>query len=115
MLCNAKDFLTNVQMSHKIFVYGTLKHGEPNYYVLQTGGQGLNDFGDQKSEFQAAKFVTSAETVIKYPLVIASKFNIPFLLDRPGIGNLIKGEVYEVNDLLLKILDDFEGHPGKIV
>ena len=33
-------------------------------------------------------------------------------MDRPGIGNLIKGEVYEVNDLLLKILDDFEGHPG---
>ena len=111
---SASENRKNKTMSHKIFVYGTLKHGEPNYYVLQTGGQGLNDFGDQKSEFQAAKFVTSAETVIKYPLVIASKFNIPFLLDRPGIGNLIKGEVYEVNDLLLKILDDFEGHPGKI-
>ena len=73
-------------MSHKIFVYGTLKHGEPNYYVLQTGGQGLNDFGDQKSEFQAAKFVTSAETVIKYPLVIASKVTIIYFFDGSSLS-----------------------------
>ena len=32
-------------MSHKVFVYGTLKQGEPNYDVLETGrGQGLSDF-----------------------------------------------------------------------
>ena len=59
----------------------------------------------------APKFITSAQTVIKYPLVIASKYNIPFLLDHPGFGHLIQGEVYEVDDLLLQILDDFEGHP----
>ena len=59
----------------------------------------------------APKFITSAQTVIKYPLVIASKYNIPFLLDHPGFGHPIQGEVYEVDDLLLQILDDFEGHP----
>ena len=59
----------------------------------------------------APKFITAAQTVIKYPLVIASKYNIPFLLDHPGFGHLIQGEVYEVDDLLLQILDDFEGHP----
>ena len=55
-----------------------------------------------------------AETTIAYPLVIASKHNIPFLLDKPGTGKVISGEVYCVNDVMLKILDDFEGHSNEV-
>ena len=45
-------------------------------------------------------------------MVIASKHNIPYLLDKPEVGQIILGEVYSVNDVLFKILDDFEGHPN---
>ena len=34
------------------------------------------------------------------------------MLDKPSIGQIISGEVYFVNKILLKILDDFEGHPN---
>ena len=41
-----------------VYLYniGTLKQGEPNFYVLQTGGQGLSDFNaQQRKSFQTAK------------------------------------------------------------
>ena len=81
--------------SHFVFVYGTLKKNEPNHYVMTS----------------TPGFISNGETLTKYPLVIASKFNIPYLLDKAGTGHVIKGEVYEVNDDMLKVLDDFEGHP----
>ena len=72
---------------HKVFVYGTLKQDEPNHYMLQNGGPDLEDFKSSKNQtFQPAKFICKAETLQKYPLVIASKFNIPYLLDKPGHG-----------------------------
>ena len=95
---------------YKVFVYGTLKSNQPNNYVLQNGGAYLEN-SPQKKEFKPAKLISKAETIQKYPLVIASKYNIPYLLDKPGVGYQIKGEVYEIDDLLLAILDDFEGHP----
>ena len=55
-----------------------------------------------------------AETTIAYPLVIASKHNIPFLLDKAGTGQVISGEVYNVNEVMLKILDDFEGQLNEV-
>lgn len=64
------------------------------------------------SGFQPAKFIGSGNTVEKYPLVIASRWNIPYLLDKKGTGNIIQGEIYQVNQTLLAILDDFEGHPN---
>ena len=96
----------------KVFVYGTLKQNQPNHYMLENGGPDLADFQSTTEEFQPAKFIGQAHTKEKYPLVIASKFNIPYLLDQPGTGHQIHGEIYLVNDLLLKILDDFEGHPN---
>ncbi len=89
-----------------VFVYGTLKNNEPNHYVLHKG-QGEFNIED----FQPAKFVSEGQTVQKYPLVIASKYNIPYLLDRAGTGHQIQGEIYQVNQALLDILGDFEGHP----
>ena len=88
-----------VRMS-RVFVYGTLKKGQPNYFRMFTGTNG-------KAEFLASAFTTE-----KYPLVIASKYNIPFLLNLPGRGHRIHGEIYKVDDKMLKFLDDFEGVPA---
>jgi gamma-glutamylaminecyclotransferase len=60
-----------------VFVYGTLKRGEPNYHVMSEGQEGAS-----------AQLVGPASTIERYPLVIASRYNIPFLLDRAGIGHV---------------------------
>ncbi|XP_019957634.2 gamma-glutamylaminecyclotransferase B [Paralichthys olivaceus] len=83
----------------RIFVYGTLKKGQPNYYRMFDGANGK------------AQFLASALTAERYPLVIASKHNIPFLLNIPGQGRRVHGEIYEVDDEMLRFLDDFEGVP----
>lgn len=84
-----------LHMTH-IFVYGTLKKGQPNHYRMF-------DVTNGKAEFLA-----SACTTQKYPLVIASKHNIPFLLNIPGQGHRVQGEIYKVDDQMLTFLDAFE-------
>lgn len=61
----------------RVFTYGTLKRGEPNHKLLQ-------------SSVGIGKFIGVGKTVRQFPLVIASKYNIPFLLDDPGKGNVSK-------------------------
>ncbi|PIO52849.1 hypothetical protein TELCIR_25838, partial [Teladorsagia circumcincta] len=57
----------------RVFVYGTLKRGEPNADVLtNTDGQ--------------YRFVGEGRTKTPYPLIVASKYNIPFVLNEPGKG-----------------------------
>ncbi|XP_045074095.1 gamma-glutamylaminecyclotransferase-like [Coregonus clupeaformis] len=92
-------YLPPVQMT-SIFVYGTLKKGQPNYFRM------LPDQGNGKAEFCG-----HARTVDGYPLVIAGKYNIPALLNRPGEGHRVHGEVYRVDDTMLSFLDTFEGCP----
>lgn len=63
------------QGSHLVFVYGTLKRGEPNHHVLtETEGQ--------------QKIFGKGCTQHKYPLVIGSQYNIPYLLDNLNIGHV---------------------------
>ncbi|KAL7866023.1 hypothetical protein SRHO_G00112700 [Serrasalmus rhombeus] len=90
--------LPTVQMTH-IFVYGTLKKGQPNYYKMLDVTNGK------------AEFLCHARTVEKYPLVIAGEYNIPFLLNVPGKGQRVQGEIYSVDDQMLKFLDWFESCP----
>ncbi|RWS24084.1 gamma-glutamylaminecyclotransferase-like isoform X1, partial [Leptotrombidium deliense] len=82
-----------------VFVYGTLKRNQPNYNYLVDTNTG------------ESKFVCEAKTIDKWPLVIASKFNIPYLLYAKGVGNRICGEIYSVNESKMAFLDDFEGYP----
>ncbi|KAI1305940.1 Gamma-glutamylaminecyclotransferase C [Halotydeus destructor] len=84
---------------HRIFVYGTLKTGQPNFHHMTdvTNGQ--------------AKLVCQAVTSETWPLVIGSKRNIPFLLNEPGLGKRIIGEVYDVDSDKLAFLDEFEAYP----
>lgn len=86
--------------SAPIFVYGTLKRGLPNHYLFTN--QGSNSYA----------FVGNAVTTDKWPLVIGTPYNIPFLLDCCGIGNRVTGELYRVNGTVLNFLDELEGHPG---
>jgi len=59
-----------------VFVYGTLKQNQPNNYHLNGTKNGC------------AVFRSIAATVNKYPLVISTRFNIPFLLQIEGTGNV---------------------------
>lgn len=56
---------------HLVFVYGTLKREEPNH----------SWFSKNKGYY---KFLYEAKTKDKFPLIIRTKYNIPFLLDSPG-------------------------------
>ena len=80
---------------HSIFVYGTLKQGFPNHHHLKD-----------------ANFLGTGQLADKYPLVIASHFNIPYLLFAADRGHNIRGEVFGVTDSQLECLDELEGYPG---
>lgn len=81
---------------HRLFVYGTLKSGQPNHNILRDPTNGL------------AKYWCKATTTTKMPLVIGTRYNIPFLLNRPGVGSYVTGEIYEVDDQMMDILDNLE-------
>lgn len=84
----------------KVFVYGTLKKGQPNYFRMMDHANGQ------------AEFVAHARTVDRYPLVIATEYNIPFLLNVPGTGQRVTGEIYSVDQQMLEFLDWFEECPS---
>ncbi|XP_013775292.1 gamma-glutamylaminecyclotransferase-like isoform X2 [Limulus polyphemus] len=84
---------------HLVFVYGTLKNGEPNFQWLCNPHHG------------SAKFLGKVKTKKRWPLVIASRYNVPYLLYCEEKGKNVIGEVYEVNDRMLEKLDELENHP----
>lgn len=59
-----------------VFVYGTLKSGEPNHTWM--------------TEWRQGKFriIGRGRTVQAYPLIIGTHYNIPFMLDKPGVGHV---------------------------
>lgn len=83
----------------QVFVYGTLKKGEPNHYWLTNQENGF------------AQFISSGKTETKFPLIIATKYNIPFLLNVPETGHNVYGEIYSVDEEMMKNLDDLEDYP----
>ncbi|XP_031770396.2 putative gamma-glutamylcyclotransferase CG2811 isoform X2 [Galleria mellonella] len=88
------------EMTHKVFVYGTLKRNEPNHHWLTAPENGYG------------KFIAEGRTRTKYPLIIATKYNIPFLIYSPGQGYNVRGEIYEVDNIMLSKLDILEDHPN---
>ncbi|XP_015428580.1 PREDICTED: putative gamma-glutamylcyclotransferase CG2811 isoform X2 [Dufourea novaeangliae] len=85
---------------YRVFVYGTLKRGEPNHSLISDTANGYS------------KFLGLGKTTVPYPLIIATRYNIPFLLKKPGFGHHVIGEVYDVDTKMLKKLDELEEHPA---
>lgn len=83
----------------RVFVYGTLKKGQPNSSIMLDPTNGT------------VKILAKARTVDPYPLVIATRKNIPFMLNKAKNGQRVGGEIYEVDDKMLQFLDRFEGCP----
>ena len=78
-------------MNHDIFVYGTLREGYPNHH---------HNVGVRK----AGTF----RTVEQFPLVLNGSRYSPCLIDSPGKGYRVRGEVYRVDDEGLALMDILE-------
>ena len=74
----------------RVFVYGTLRAGEPNHYLL-----------DDRA------LVGSVCTEATFELVSLGAF--PAMIE--GGGTSVVGEVYEIDPVTLAALDRLEGHP----
>eukprot|EP00667_Euglena_gracilis_P019626 EG_transcript_21060 len=79
-----------------VFVYGTLKRGFPNHGLMRRPPA-------------AGQFCGTARTAARFPLVVATPYRIPFLLDLPGQGHQVVGEVWDVMEDMAWQLDAFEG------
>lgn len=83
-----------MQPYNLIFGYGTLKQAEGNNMWMQ---------------YAEGKFVSSATTVAKYPLIY---IGLPRMYHVPGTGYRVNGELFRVPRAgVLAILDRLEGHP----
>ncbi|CAH8331813.1 unnamed protein product [Eruca vesicaria subsp. sativa] len=80
-----------------VFSYGTLKRGFSNHVLMQD----LIRSGD-------ASFKGVYQTLDKYPLV-CGPYRVPFLLNKPGSGQRVTGELYAVSPRGLSRLDELEG------
>jgi len=75
----------------KVFVYGTLKEGFANF--------GINAGRRIPGEFRTAE---------RYPLHIVTEHHIPWLVNRPGEGEHVLGQLFEVDDRTLRDMDRLE-------
>lgn len=78
-------------MKKPVFVYGTLKRGESNHFLLH--------HADFICETQTSGLFTLLD-LGHYPAVLIQPKNYP-----------IHGEIYEVSDWVLKQLDELENYP----
>lgn len=78
---------------HKVFIYGTLKRGFPNHEA------GLAE----------ARFLERVRTLEAYPLIVGGRWFSPYLIDEPGQGRRVFGELFAVDAAGLALLDRMEG------
>ena len=74
---------------HRIFVFGTLQEGHRNFHV----NRGLR-VGDH--------WITAQP----HPLYVMGRYRLPWLLNRPGQGVLVIGQLYAVDDTTLAYFSD---------
>lgn len=74
-----------------VFVYGTLKQGFPN-------------FATNRGQRVPGSFVTARA----YPLYLVGPRCTPWMLDLPGQGQPVAGELFEVDDATLQAMDLLE-------
>ncbi len=80
-------------MQYLVFVYGTLK----------------KDFPNHQRYMKTARFIGTYQTVQRYPLVLFGDRYVPGMLNSPGEGHHVEGEVYEMDDECLAQIDLLEG------
>lgn len=78
-------------MGHRVFVFGTLKEGFPNFSV----NKGIRVPG-------------SYRTRERFPLYLVGERHVPWMLDARGQGEQVAGEVYDVDDATLAAMDRLE-------
>ncbi|SFM75452.1 gamma-glutamylcyclotransferase family protein [Variovorax sp. OV329] len=76
---------------HRVFVFGTLKEGFPN-------------FATNRGRRLPGSFVTRE----RYPLYLVGERHSPWLVDRPGEGERVAGQVFEVSEEALAAMDALE-------
>lgn len=79
-----------------VFVYGTFMRGKIGHSVMKTASIG------------GCKYLGPAYTVQHFSMYDCGEF--PTVVQDPN-GFPLKGEVYEVDDATLHLMDDIEGHP----
>lgn len=77
-----------------VAVYGTLKRGKTNHFIM---------------ELLSAELLGEGKTTEKYPLTTDGM--LPYLFDEAGVGHRIPVEIYRVSDTALAVIDRFECHP----
>jgi gamma-glutamylaminecyclotransferase len=82
----------------RLFVFGTLKRGFPFHSACLDG----------------AKYLGACRTVRAYPMFIAGPWFAPMMLDKPGDGLHVSGELYAIDPPQLAAIDAVEsvGKPG---
>ena len=84
--------MTNESSStNYVFLYGTLKSGFPNSH--------LNP---------AVRIEGAFSTVEPYPFYLVGEYSFPWLLDRPGDGYRMRGELYSASEEDLEHFDKLE-------
>jgi gamma-glutamylaminecyclotransferase len=75
-----------------VFVFGTLKQDFPNFAVNQ-----------------GRRIGTAFRTLDRLPLLLVGERHVPWLIDSPGLGERVAGELYEVDAAALTAMDELEG------
>lgn len=78
-------------MQHRVFVFGTLKEGFPNFLSIQ-----------------GTRVPGTIITQERFPLYLVGQRHSPWLMDVPGEGHRIQGQVFEVDQAALDAMDQLE-------
>jgi gamma-glutamylaminecyclotransferase len=79
-------------MTTLVFAYGTLKEGFPNF-----------------ASNKGARIPGAFLTVQRFPFYLVGTRRVPWLVNAPGQGERIAGQVFQVNDAALDEMDILEG------
>lgn len=86
-----------------LFVYGFLKSDQPGAPLMKDTTHGT------------AVCIGQGKTKERFPLVVATPWNVAFLLHSPGQGHRIHGEIYRIPANMLPVLDKWERYPDLYV
>lgn len=78
-------------MRHRVFVFGTLKEGFPNFLSNQ-----------------GTRVPGTFTTKERFPLYLIGQRYSPWLMDVPGEGHRVLGQVFEVDQAALDAMDRLE-------